>query len=119
MRREEKSPEEKQREGQRCEGQICEGQRCEGQIEERERRERERVARTQCSSRRGDAHKNRCCPPGGGGVVIPFYFRGIRLRRCNLSNIWALSSHFGAYLKIRPSQKKKGMCVRVGHEFRN
>ena len=37
-------------------------------------REREReVARTQCSSRRGTNSLERCCPPGGGGVVIPFF----------------------------------------------
>ena len=39
---------------------------------ERGERERERVARTQCSSRRGDAHKNRCCPPGGAGSSFLF-----------------------------------------------
>ena len=69
-------------------------------------REREReVARTQCSSRRGKHAKDRCCPPGGGGVVIPFSFEGIRLRRDNLSLLRALSDDFGAYLKIGPDPK--------------
>ena len=47
-------------------------------------------------------------------VVIPFCFGGIGLRRCNLSDIWAFPSLFGASLKIRPSQKNKGSVSPYG-----
>ena len=53
--------------------------------EKRERRERKRerererereLARTPCSSRRGVGWVGHCCPPGGGGVVIPLFSKG-------------------------------------------
>ena len=79
------------------EGQRCEGQRCEGQIEEKEREERERERPARSAAPAGGMHTKTAAVPLEGGVVIPSYFRGIGLRRNNLSSIWALPNHFGAY----------------------
>ena len=44
-----------------------------------------------------------CCPPGGGGVVIPFFLKGIVSPTTNLGLNWPSSNHFEAYSKTRMS----------------
>ena len=73
--------------------------------ERKRERERERDGSHAVQLPQGRRTLDRCCPPGGGGVVIPFSFEGRRLRRSNLRILRALSDHFWAYFKNRPSQK--------------
>ena len=76
---------------------------------ERERkREREReLACTLRSSRRVGGVLGRCCPPGGGGVVIPFSLEEVVSPETNLGLLWPSSSHFQAYLKKASEQGRR------------
>ena len=66
---------------------------------ERERGERGEVA-ARSAAPAGARTNSRCCPPGGGGVVIPFSFGGVTLPWANSSSDCASPGLFWAYFEI-------------------
>ena len=98
MRREQRC--EENRDAKRTE--MRREQRCEenrSRERKRERGERGEVA-ARSAAPAGARTSGRCCPPGGGGVVIPFSFGGVTLPWANSPSDCAFPGLFWAYFEI-------------------
>ena len=85
------------------------------EMRRRERGERD-MARTQCSSRRGDAHKTAAVPLEGAGSSFLF-FSVNKVAQDEFKHSLGPSQPFWGLLNPHPQARKKGLCLYVGHEF--